>query len=352
MNAVSDEELPPEGRREERLEAARPDPDELAVRPAYMPKIRWGWLVGAILVVSGVYLGYQYREGRRADALRADILQTHDERLEPIVERYRTFRAQIEDWTMEAAHAGEPERWSDPRLRIAGLHGGEGLYLRLQVEDATSREGIERGARAMGEDAITRCLGIAPASVRGLYENGEFLMPAWIDAVRDEPSFMRLRVLDDALARSISVDVPVVSNLLRAQYFLLVLQHGPSRRDAPVDIYLWDLREGQQLLRTRIQARGVLIPVRIEQLVPGARVAPAQVPPSMTSPGATDCSIAAQVKAITGDDAAEIGPAAIDALRGQAAEAGEASPEAAGEASPEAAIEPDDAPPEGADRGE
>ncbi len=337
MNAVSDEEAPPERRRPERLEAARPDPEELSGRPEYMPKIPWAWIGVGLVVLVGIYLGYQYRETRRADALRAEILRTHEERLAPIVERYRSFRERIENWTMEAARAGEPERWSDPRLRIAGLHGGEGLYLRLRAEDATSREGIERGARAMAEDAITRCLGIAPASARGLYENGDFLMPAWVEHVRDEPDFMRLRVLDDALLRDIEVDVPVVSSLLRAQYFLLVIQRGENRRDAPVDVFLWDLREDRQLLRTRIQARGVLIPVRIDRMLPGVEVTPSVVAPSMTSGGAHDCSIAAQIKAITGDAVVEVGADAVEALRREGGDASQAPRAGAGSAPDEAA---------------
>ncbi|MBX7191072.1 MAG: hypothetical protein K1X94_03390 [Sandaracinaceae bacterium] len=326
MKAVSDPEDLPSGDEPSspRLRAAKPDPEELEGRPAYMPSIPWKWALVAVLALAGVYFGYQYREGARADAMREQILTTHEEHLAPIVERYRTFRTRIEDWTMEAANAGEPERWSDPRLRISGLHGGEGLYLRLHAEDATSREGVERGGRAMREDAITRCLGIAPASARGLFENGEFLMPSWLDQVREEPDYLRLRVLDEQLARNMSVDVPIVANLLRAQYFLLVIEQGENRRDAPVDVYLWDLRENRQLLRTRVQARGVLIPVRIDRMLPGVQVQDAPGVPAMTSGGAHDCSIAAQIKAITGDSVVEVGQDTIEALR----EAAEAQPSA------------------------
>ena len=321
MRAVSDE-LPGEEPSSPRLRAAKPDPEELEGGPGYMPSIPWKWVVVAVVAGAGVYFGYQYREGARADAMRTQILATHEEHLSPIVERYRTFRSRIEDWTMEAAGAGEPERWSDPRLRISGLHGGEGLYLRITASDATSREGIERGARAMREDALTRCLGIAPASARGLFENGEFLMPEWLDQVREERDFLRLRVIDEQLARSTAVDVPILSSLLRSQYFLLVVQQGENRRDAPVDVYLWDLREDRQLLRTRIQARGVLIPVRIDRMLPGVDVQAAPGVPAMTSGGAHDCSIAAQIKAITGDSVVEVGTETVEALTAGVPDAG------------------------------
>jgi hypothetical protein len=141
-------------------------------------------------------------------------------------------------------------------------------------------------------------------------------MPQWLDAVREEPDFLRLRVVDEQLARNMAVDVPIVSNLLRAEYFLLVVQQGENRRDAPVDVYLWDLRENRQLLRTRIQARGVLIPVRIDRLLPGVQVQAAPGVPAMTSGGAHDCSIAAQMKAITGDSVVEVGTDTIETLTG------------------------------------
>jgi hypothetical protein len=326
MRSVSDEnEISGEDPSSPRLRPAKPDPEELEGRPAYMPTIPWKWAVLAVVVGAGVYFGYQYREAARADAMRDQILATHEEHLAPIVDRYRTFRTRIEDWTIEAATAGEPERWADPRLRISGLHGGEGLYLRLTAEDARSREGVARGARAMREDALTRCLGIAPASARGLFENGEFLMPEWLEQVREEPDYLRLRVLDEQLARNMSVDVPIVANLLRAEYFLLVIQQGENRRDAPVDVYLWDLRENRQLLRTRIQARGVLIPVRIDRMLPGVQVQAAPGVPATTSGGAHDCSIAAQIKAITGDSAVEVGEGTVQTLTEQAAADAEAA---------------------------
>jgi hypothetical protein len=145
--------------------------------------------------------------------------------------------------------------------------------------------------------------------------------------------------------------VPIVSNLLRAEYFLLVVQQGENRRDAPVDVYLWDLRENRQLLRTRIQARGVLIPVRIDRMLPGVQVQAAPGVPAMTSGGAHDCSIAAQIKAITGDSVVEVGTDTIETLTG-AREAAAAEAAAAEGATPsEGATAPSEgttAPSEGA----
>lgn len=305
-----------------RLKPARLRPEELDARPEYMPRIPWGWILGGVSLVAALAIGYRMRDTARAEELRAQLLLTHQTELGEVAERYRTFRERLERWTMDAASAGEPERWVDPRLRISGLHGGEGIYLRLLATDATSPEGIARGASAMEEDALTRCLGIAPASARGLYSSGDFLTEEFVEEIRTEPELMRLRVLDEIMAGAMTSDVPVVSTLLRAEYFLLVVQQGETRRDSPVDVYLWDMREERQLLRARFQARGILLPVRIDSLLPGIAMPPDPPGrPSITSAGATDCSIASQIKGLTGESPVAITSDVAAALRAEVDEA-------------------------------
>jgi hypothetical protein len=292
----------PEPLPEPALTPAQPEPEELATRPSYMPRLPW--IAGLALVITMVtgYSFYQAREAQRADELRRQLLTTHHEQLAEISERYQQYRSRLERWTMEAAAAGEPEHYVDPRLRISGLHDGSGLYLRIRASDAATPESIARGALSMEEDALTRCLGIAPDSARGLYEHGDFLMPEWADAIERERDFLHLRVMDEQLARHITADVPVISTMMQARYFLLVLQQGDNRRDAPVDVFLWDIASETRLLAARIQADGVLLPVSIRSMVPEAPEAPSpSTPPSMTSGGAHDCSIAAQIKALTGE---------------------------------------------------
>ena len=266
------------------------------------------------------------------------MLTLHESELSEVSERYLGFRRRLEELVMQAHEAGEPESWADPRLNISGLRSGEGLYLRIPADWADSSERIEGAALAMERDAITRCLGLAPASVRGLYEKGFFLTPEWVDQVRNEDSMMELRVLDDQLGRHIQVDAPVVLSMMQADWFLLVLQQGESRRDAPVDVYLWDLRRSRQLLRARIQGRGLLVPVRLR--FEGTNPAPAPGRPDVRSGGATDCSIASQIRALTGGEPLdfESGAAVIEAA--EEAEA-EAEGESAAETEPEPEPEPE-----------
>lgn len=264
-----------------------------------MPRMPWKWIVLGTAALVALFGGYFVRQRQRADALREHMLTLHEQRLGELASRYERFVDRLETLIHDAAEGGEPERWADPRLNIAGLRAGDGLYLRLPIDAARDREHIAPSARGMQPDAIMRCLGIAPMNVRGLYEKGEFLTPEYVETIRSEQDMMQLRVLDDQLGRHVQVDVPVVVSMLQADWFMLVLQHGENRRDAPVDVFLWDLRRNRQLLRARIQARGLLVPVRAR--FEGVPSAPA-TRPVLRSGGAQDCSIASQIRALTGGE--------------------------------------------------
>lgn len=313
------------------LKPARPDVDE-EVGKAYAPRVPWKWLIFVIGGVGAMFTFYYVRQDRRQEALRDQMLTLHETQLSDLSERYLGYRRRIETWTTEAAEAGEPETWVDPRLNISGLRSGEGLYLRIPAEWADTPERIEGAALAMEQDAITRCMGIAPMSVRGLYEKGYFLTPEWVDQIREEPDMMQLRVFDDQLGRHIQVDAPVVVSMMQADWFMLILQQGENRRDAPVDVYLWDMRENRQLLRTRIQGRGLLVPVRLR--FDGVNPAPAPGRPQIRSGGAHDCSIASQIRALTEGAPIEFdsGQQLIDAAARAAEEDAAAAEEAEGDA--------------------
>lgn len=288
-----------------RLVPARPEPD--AERPAYMPRIAWPWVLFGVLGVATLTGGYLLKERARAGDLRAQILRVHEYELAEPAQRYRAFRDKLENWILRAAWS-RPREYVDPRLRITGLRAGSGLYLRLYARDARTRRDIAEGARSMDADAIPSCLGLAPTSARGVWEKGEFLTAKWADQVRKEQSVMRLRVIDEMLARGIRSDLPGVLALTGSQWFMLVLQAGETRRDHPVDVFLWDVRRDELLLRSRLQARGLLVPMHIAVAgaPPGARA-----PQALTTGGATDCSIASQLKALTGTPEAQVQAAAV-----------------------------------------
>ena len=260
----------------------------------------WKTVIAVILGVLGLFAFYRVRQDRRMEALRQQMLDLHEHQLNEIADRYMAYRRRIETLVIEAAEGGEPEPLA--RVNLAGLRSGEGLYLRLRGENATSGELIRSAALAMERDAITRCLGLTPMSLRGLYAQGDFLTPTWVEGLREEQDMMRLRVLEDQLGRHIQVDAPVVLSTMQADWFLLVIQRGENRRDYPVDVFLWDLRRDQQLLRARVQARGLLVPVRIRV---GGQTRSAPGRPQVRSGAANDCSIASQLRALTGSELVE-----------------------------------------------
>jgi hypothetical protein len=276
-----------------RLTPARPAEQDGSA--AYMPRPPWQWIVLGVLSVTTVVTGYVISQQRKADALRAQIVQAHERLAEP-ARRYFEVRTRLEDWILAAASKA-PDSYADKRLRIPGLRSGRGLYLRLRAKDAETKEGIEKGALAMDADFIPSCLGLAPESARGLWEKGAFLKPEWIDQVRKDGSVMKLRVSDTVLERHMNGDLPAVLNMLRSDWFLLVLQPAETRHEQPVDVFLWDMRSGDQLLRGRVRSSGVLL---------GARIRTKDAPVPTVAAGqregavADDCAIAGQIKQLAG----------------------------------------------------
>ena len=277
-----------------RLAPARPDTRDEAA--AYLPKIPWRFVLLGALSVATVMGGYYWKEQRKAGELRAAIIRVHESELGQARQAYVALRDKLEGLILSTSNA-PAESLVDRRLNIPGLRSGSGLYLRLPLALAATKPGITQGAKAMDADLIATCLGLAPTSVRGLYEKGEFLLPAFLDNVKNESSVMRLRVQDEMLSRRIRADLPSVLGLMRSDWFLLVLQEGDNRRDAPVRVFLWDLAHGELLLRARVKSEGVLLTGHILSKGMDPRLAPPAG--ERTSGAANDCSIASQLKQLS-----------------------------------------------------
>lgn len=283
-----------------RLQPARP---EALADGNYGPGFPYKWVVLGALVLAGVTGAYMVRERQKAAALRAAILEVHEGQLAEASARYGDFRDRLDAWIVEAA-SKRPDNFVHPRLKLAGLRAGNGLYLRLPAQVAARKESIAGAAVRTGADAITTCLGLAPASARGLYEKGAFLLPAWVDDVRRSTDVMALRVKQDMLRRHVDADLSGVLGLLKSDWFMLVLQQGPDRGRDPVDVFMWDIRSGRKLLSARVRAKGLLLPARIVSKGVGA---PPALPPSrLHGGGAIDCSIASQLRELAGFPAPEI----------------------------------------------
>ena len=240
---------------------------------------------------------------RSARATHPSSDRARHEELEEPRKRYFRLREKVEKLVLAPAPARRPNR-STSALRIEGLRSGRGLYLRLLAKDLKDPKTIAAGAEASEADVINACMGLAPVSARGLWAQGEFLSPKRVAEAKAERSVMHLRVIDEMLARKIRTDLPPVLSLTKSDWLLLVVQQGDNRRDQPVDVFLWDLRNDTKLLSARIQAQGALMRTRMR--VAGAPGAPRLRAEDLQGSGATDCSIAMQIKELAGAGLVEV----------------------------------------------
>ncbi len=265
----------------------------------FVPRMPWAKLLFAVTLIASAVAFYFYREARKVDAARAEILANFQSEIGPVAPQLRGFRERIERWVVEAQAIDDGESWAKPGFQFEELHDLRGVYLRIAEEDARDVEKLRAAAASMAPDAIGRCLGVAPVALRGFYERGRFMNEGFIEEVERTEDLMRLRVIGEQLRGNLRRDLPLVLGTTEADYFLLVVQRGQTRHRNPVDFYLWDLRpeRGELLVRARAEARGALFTARIG--LPGApRTKAPDISPRRT--GAQDCSLAAQVRAATG----------------------------------------------------
>jgi hypothetical protein len=276
------------------LEPARPDV-EGGARPAYLPRLPWKWIAGAGASLALVLGTVHYRNQQEIAALRANVLDVHRSQLGPLGARYDALLAKIYRNTAGAA-ARKPESYVDPRLKLDALGSSVGIYLRLNAKRATDPEQIANASLDENRDAIAACLGLSPVWFPELYAHGTFLESRFIKQAESAESVMKLRVIAEELRQRTRRDLPFVVDALKAQWFMLALTRGDNRRDAPVDVYVWDLRNDALLLSGRAQADGMLVSARIA--VSGQK--PGQYANGEQSGAAQDCSIAAQLRALAG----------------------------------------------------
>lgn len=277
------------------LTPATPDAGDEA--KAYAPKLPWKWILGVLFGVAAFAGVMELRDRREAAMLRASIGAYLDGPVGPAVKKYQAFRRQLETWSMEAAKEDPPTQSVDPTLRISSLYKREGAYLRIRTADGKDAAGIAKAARGLAPDAIGKCMGVAPLSLKGFYDQGDFLLPAWREAMAKETSVARLRVLESDLKLRVARDLPNLLTAANASYFMLTVQRGDNRRDAPVDVFMWDTQSGKRLLTTRTKSTGALLTMRVGR-GPRGNLG--------DSAGVHDCSIASQVKALAGEPAMEV----------------------------------------------
>src|SRR5688572_3071540 len=96
-----------------RLSPARPAAQDDG-SAAYMPRLPWRWIALGLLSVTTVITGYVVSQQRKADVLRAQIVEAHERLAEPS-RRYFEVRSRLEDWILAAASKA-PDSYADKRL--------------------------------------------------------------------------------------------------------------------------------------------------------------------------------------------------------------------------------------------
>lgn len=264
---------------------------------SYMPRLPWRWIagIGSFVVLS---IGTCHiRDQQETDALRVSVRKAYNEQLSPVAKRYQDIVAKVRADIAGAAAQPEAQTYIDPRLKIDSLGASKGLYLRVPASAVQTPEQIVAASADQFPDAIGRCLGLSPQPVPELLSRGGFLEKEWITRADEADSVLKLRVVAEELRQRSERDLPFLVEAVTAQWFLLVLERGDNRRSAPVDAYLWDLRENKLLLSTRAKGTGSLVAARIA--VGGAK--PGNYASGAQTGAAQDCSIASQLRALAGE---------------------------------------------------
>lgn len=274
---------------------------EGAPKNRYRPGLPWR-RIGFVVFVTALIVGaYFWRQKVRADALRERIYALHAEEVAPVLDALETTSEDLREKAL-AAKGGAASRLVEAEVGPSALHDEEVVYLRVRAQDLRSEETLEAAIESDSDDAVGSCLGLELTPLASLSDVPEVLTAKWVSRVEDTNDMQRLSVREEQLRRAIDRELPALTELVPADYFLLLVVQGQSRLEDPVDIFLWDLDSDALVLRSRTENRGKLITVR-SQIGPDADSARAEGDPVAMA----DCSIAAHVKAQLGEPTMDLG---------------------------------------------
>lgn len=269
--------------------------DEQAKKNVYRPKFPWKKALVLSAVVTLILAAYFWRQRVRGDAARAELQRMHAEQIQPVLTALGELRADIEE-KAETGQAGAAERRVESGLKFSDLHGVPILYARVRAVELRTPDTVRASLVAKPKDAIGACLGLEMTSTSALYDVPDILQEKWLTSADETNDMLRLNIRHEQLEQAIHRELPALSELTKAAYLLLAVVQGHERDKDPVDLFLWDLRSDTLVLRSRTEARGRLIAARSQ-----IGSAPRGAGPEERPLAAADCSIAAHLKAITGE---------------------------------------------------
>lgn len=275
-------------------------------------KMRWPspkfWAWAAIIMAAGAILQWKWSQGE-VESDRQALLARQRAMSVEMGPRWFPLRDKIEGWTLELAKDAGAEVIDKEVLAQWDFRDKPGLYLRLRVEDAVDATAIRKGAKNSLRDAFTACLTrvanalphsgkecrrtrdcpagehcnetdhcsrpAQPYNLRVGYRTMSVLSDEWLRDAQEANTELRLRLLKEGFEDNVRDDVPVAADLLiRAQYFLLVLDETPPELkigeganageavqavEHQARVGLWRLSDGKAVLRLRREAGGKLL---------------------------------------------------------------------------------------------
>ena len=270
-------------------------------RRVEFPRIPPRFFLWMFVILAGWAIIYWKIDQNELESWRNRLMSRQRAVASELGPRYHPMRDQLEAWTLEAAGPYPGDLVSE-EAKTSPFRSKPGAYLRLYIDDAKQAETIRRAALDSLRDGFTSCFttfpnpdpfkGTAckknhecptgqhcnetfhctepsqPYNLRVAYRAARVLSDAWVKDVREASNDMRLRLLERDFDSAVQEDIPLAIDLLvRAQYFLLVLDENADKPDEvpdagtyseslqavqhPVRVFAWDLATKKLLFRVR-----------------------------------------------------------------------------------------------------
>jgi len=270
------------------------------------PKI-WAW-IGIIMAVTAIVY-WKWTQGK-VESERSELLARQRAVVTELGPRWFPMRDKIERWTLDLAKDPGTEVVEKDILKGWGFRDKPGIYLRLDLEQATDEKAVRSAVNESLRDGFSSCLFTAenksqpgkeckrtrecelgeicssveiyhgesnapdrctrpsqPYNLRVAYRAMRILSEDWIREAQETTGELKLRAFKEFFEDTVRDDLKVAVDLLtRAQYFVLVLDEpvpnlnvpkGATRSEVlrsiphPSRVGIWRLSDGKLVLRIR-----------------------------------------------------------------------------------------------------
>ena len=275
--------------------------DEGRRRRAGFPKIPPRFFLWMFTILAGWAIIYWKIDQGELESWRNRLLADQRAVASELAPRYTPLRDQLEAWVLEAAK-DYPGDFVDPLAKSSAFRSEPGVYLRLYIDDAKDVESMRSASMDSLRDGFTSCftthknadpfagpackknhecpsgehcnendhcsVPAQPYNLRVAYRASRVLYDDWTKEVREASNDMRLRLLERDFNSAVKDDIPLVIDLMvRAQYFLLLLDENTDKPDEvpdagtyceslqavkhPTRVFVWDIASKKLLVRVR-----------------------------------------------------------------------------------------------------